>query len=101
MADWKRAVLDPEPDWPMVLPAGVSPRDLAGFDRTSGKPLTWPPRYGMTGYSAIYRSLDPGRYEVRARAVDLNGFAQPEPRSLQKSGKNGIQVRTFTIGPGA
>lgn len=97
-ADWKRAAIDPEPDWPTVLPAGVASRDLLGFDRTSGKPLSWPPRYGMAGYAATYRDLKPGNYEVRARAVDGNGFAQPEPRSLQKSGKNGIQVRTFTIG---
>jgi hypothetical protein len=41
--------------------------------------------------------LKPGKYEVRARTVDLNGFAQPEPRDIQKSGKNGIQVRTFEI----
>jgi hypothetical protein len=34
---------------------------------------------------------------VRARTVDLNGFAQPEPRSIQKSGKNGIQVRRFEV----
>jgi hypothetical protein len=52
----------------------------------------------MAGYAATYRDLKPGNYEVRARAVDGNGFAQPEPRSLQKSGKNGIQVRAFTIG---
>jgi hypothetical protein len=32
--------------------------------------------------------LKPGKYEVRGRTVDLNGFAQPEPR---------IGVRTFTI----
>jgi hypothetical protein len=29
--------------------------------------------------------------------VDLNGYAQPEPRPLQKTGKNGIQVRRFEI----
>jgi hypothetical protein len=43
------------------------------------------------------RGLKPGKYEVRARAVDLNGFAQPEPRSIQKTGKNGIQVRRFEV----
>ncbi len=45
----------------------------------------------------VLRGLKPGKYEVRARAVDLNGFAQPEPRPIQKTGKNGIQVRQFEI----
>jgi hypothetical protein len=30
--------------------------------------------------------------------VDLNGFAQPEPRPLQKTGKNGLLVRRFEVG---
>jgi hypothetical protein len=34
--------------------------------------------------------LAPGRYELRTRAVDLNGFAQPEPRPYQKSGMNRV-----------
>lgn len=97
-AEWRKAELDPQPDWHSVLPAGVNPRDLLGFDSSTGKPLSWPLRYSMVGYGATYRSLAPGNYEVRARTVDRNGFAQPEPRGLQKSGKNGIQVRTFRIG---
>jgi hypothetical protein len=51
----------------------------------------------MVGFGTALRDLKPGKYEVRARTVDLNGFAQPEPRSIQKSGKNGIQVRAFTV----
>lgn len=41
--------------------------------------------------------LKPGAYEFRARAVDLNDYAQPEPRPYPKSGRNEIQVRTFTV----
>jgi len=96
-AVWKPAQLDAQPDWKSVLPSGTRPQDILGFDKATGKPLSWPLRYSMVGYSATLSDLKPGKYEIRARTVDLNGFAQPEPRSIQKSGKNGIQVRTFTV----
>ena len=96
-AEWKSAPLDTPPDWKSVLPVDVRSNDILGFDKANGKPLSWPLRYSMVGFSTTLRNLKPGAYEVRARTVDLNGFAQPEPRSIQKSGKNGIQVRTFTI----
>jgi DMSO/TMAO reductase YedYZ molybdopterin-dependent catalytic subunit len=96
-AVWQPAQLDAQPDWKSVLPSGTRPQDILGFDKKTGKPLSWPLRYSMVGYSSTLRDLKPGKYEVRARTVDLNGFAQPEPRGIQKSGKNGIQVRTFTI----
>lgn len=96
-AEWKRCDLDQPPDWRSVLPAGVNARDILGFNNTTGQPLSWPLRYSMVGFSTTLRGLKPGKYEVRARTVDLNGFAQPEPRSIQKSGKNGIQVRRFEV----
>jgi hypothetical protein len=34
---------------------------------------------------------------VRARAVDLNGFAQPEPRPNQKTGMNALELREFEV----
>ena len=43
------------------------------------------------------RDLKPGAYEFRARTVDLNDFAQPEPRPYPKSGRNEVQVRQFTV----
>jgi hypothetical protein len=97
-AQWNPAELDAPPaNWSEVLPAGVSSKDILGFDRKTGKPLAWPLRYGMVGWSAALRGLKPGVYEVRARAVDLNQFAQPEPRSVQKTGKNGIETRRFEV----
>lgn len=97
-ADWQPCELDAAPaDWGSILPAGVSSKDILGFDRTTGSPLTWPLRYGMVGWSTALRGLKPGAYEVRARAVDLNGFAQPEPRSMQKTGKNDVQLRRFEV----
>jgi len=96
-APWKPCELFPPPDWKTVLPKGVSSKQLLGFDKQTGKPLSWPTRYGMASWSASLRGLKPGHYEVRARSVDLNGFAQPEPRSQLKSGKNAIDVRRFEV----
>jgi hypothetical protein len=94
---WLACKVLPPPDWKTVLPAGVSPGDILGFDKASGQPLTWPLHYGMASVSAEIQGLKPGKYEVRFRAVDRNGFAQPEPRSQQKSGRNAIQVRRFEV----
>jgi len=97
-AQWTRCELGAPPtNWSAALPAGVNSRDILGFDRRSGAPLTWPLRYSMVSWSVVLRDLKPGAYEVRARAVDMNGFAQPEPRPVQKTGKNGIQVRRFEV----
>ena len=70
-------------DWSAVLPPGVSPREVLGFDPETARPASWPLRYGMVSWSAAIRGLAPGAFEVRARAVDLNGYAQPEPRPLR------------------
>ncbi len=94
---WKPCRIVPPPDWKSILPDGVTPKQILGFDPATGKPRSWPLRYGMASYSAEIRDLKPGNYEVRARAVDLNGFAQPEPRAQKKSGRNAIQVWSFRI----
>jgi hypothetical protein len=97
-AAWLPARLAAAPtDWRGILPVGVSAHDILGFDPQTGQPATWPLRYSMVSWSATIQSLAPGKYEVRARAVDLNGFAQPEPRPMQKAGKNPIQVRRFEV----
>lgn len=96
-APWAECPLDPQPDWTRVFPDGVRPQDVLGFERTTGRPREWPLRYSVAPFTATVGRLAPGRYEFRARAVDLNGFAQPEPRPLQKTGKNGIQIRRFEV----
>lgn len=63
----------------------------------AGKPTAWTLRYSMISRSAALRDLKPGKYEFRARAVDLNGFAQPEPRPIAKAGKNGVEVHKFEV----
>lgn len=96
-APWTPCELDPQPQWQNVLPAGVRPESLLGFDKTTGQPLSWPLRYSIVSFSAVVRGLAPGKYEGLARTVDLNDFAQPEPRPAQKSGRNGLAVRAFEI----
>ena len=88
---------DPPADWARVLPTGVSARQVLGFDPHTGRPATWPLRYSMVSWSVTLKGLVPGKYAVRARAVDLNDFAQPEPRPSQKAGKNALEVREFEV----
>jgi hypothetical protein len=97
-AQWTPCELEAPPsDWASVLPAGISSKDVLGFDPKTGRPATWPLRYSMISWSAALRDLKPGKYEFRARAVDLNGFAQPEPRPIAKAGKNGVEVHKFEV----
>jgi hypothetical protein len=88
---------EPPADWSSVLPAGVSSRHVLGFNPDSGKPVTWPLRYSMVSWSATLKGLAPGKYAVRARAVDANGFAQPDPRPNQKAGMNALEAREFEV----
>ncbi len=87
----------PPADWSSVFPAGVISRQVLGFDPKTGQPATWPLHYSMISWSASLAGLAPGKYAVRARAVDLNGFAQPEPRPNQKAGINALEVREFEV----
>ena len=96
-AVWQPCELQAIPDWSSLLPDGMRPQQLLGFDKATGQPNSWPTRYGMCAFTVTLRDLKPGKYELRARSVDLNGFAQPEPRPSQKSGKNNIQVRRIEV----
>jgi DMSO/TMAO reductase YedYZ molybdopterin-dependent catalytic subunit len=97
-ADWKPCELMPPPnDWENILPEGTSTKQIWGFDPTTGKPKDWPLLYSTVSFSAELTGLAPGSYEFRARTVDRNGFAQPEPRPYQKSGMNLIPCQTFVV----
>jgi DMSO/TMAO reductase YedYZ molybdopterin-dependent catalytic subunit len=97
-ARWEPGLLESPPaDWSKVLPAGVEAKEVLGFDPRTGQPRTWPLRYSTVSWSAALGKLAPGKYEFRARAVDANGFAQPEPRPVAKTGKNAVEVHRFEI----
>jgi len=97
-ATWRPCAIEPPPDdWSGQLPGGVLPRDVWGFDPRTGRPKEWPMRFSVARWSVTLRDLKPGGYEFRARTVDLNDFAQPEPRPYPKSGRNEIGVRQFVV----
>jgi hypothetical protein len=54
-------------------------------------------RFSVAHWSMTLKGLAAGAYEVRVRTVDLNGFAQPEPRPYPKSGRNEIQYRPILV----
>jgi DMSO/TMAO reductase YedYZ molybdopterin-dependent catalytic subunit len=96
-ARWEPCSLAAAPrDWGGNLPQGVMPKDVWGFDAT-GKPKEWPMRFSVAHWSVTLKDLAAGAYEFRVRSVDLNGFAQPEPRPYPKSGRNEIQYRPLMV----
>lgn len=97
-AQWQPCTLNPPPaDWGGALPEGVLPKDVWGFDPATGRPKDWPMRFSVAHWSATLKNLAPGAYEFRVRSVDLNGYAQPEPRPYPKSGRNEIQYRPIVV----
>lgn len=95
---WLPCTLESAPkDWRAILPAGVSSKNVLGFDKKTGQPLSWPLPHSMISWSAALKDLPKGHYQFYARAVDLNGFAQPEPRPIAKAGKNGIENQPFEV----
>jgi DMSO/TMAO reductase YedYZ molybdopterin-dependent catalytic subunit len=100
---WKSAkwlpcrMVAPPADWSGVLPRDVLPRDVWGFDPRTGKPKAWPMRFSLAQWTVTLKGLAAGAYELRARSIDLNGFAQPEPRPYPKSGRNEIQYRPVIV----
>jgi hypothetical protein len=43
------------------------------------------------------KDLKAGAYEFRVRSVDMNGFAQPEPRLYQKAGRNEVTSAVIMV----
>jgi DMSO/TMAO reductase YedYZ molybdopterin-dependent catalytic subunit len=101
--DWKKATwlpcgLTPPPDdWSNELPSDVPPEKVWGFDPRSRKPKDWPMRFSIAQWTVTLKDLAAGAYEFRVRTVDLNDFAQPEPRPYPKSGRNEIACHQFVV----
>lgn len=97
-AKWQPCRIDPAPaDWGAQLPEGVKPKDVWGFDPEKGRPKDWPMRYSTVRWTVTLIGLAAGAYEFRVRSVDLNGYAQPEPRPYPKSGLNFIQYKPVVV----
>ena len=83
-ATWRPCDLMPPPDdWETILPAGTSSKEIWGFDPKTGRPRDWPLLFSTVPWTARVEGLAPGSYEFRARTIDLNGYAQPEPRPIR------------------
>jgi DMSO/TMAO reductase YedYZ molybdopterin-dependent catalytic subunit len=97
-ARWLPCAVEPPPrEWGAALGEGVRPGEVWGFDPRAGRPKEWPLRFSWGLWSVTLPRLVPGTYEFRARAVDRNDFAQPEPRPYPKSGRNEVQCRQLTV----
>jgi DMSO/TMAO reductase YedYZ molybdopterin-dependent catalytic subunit len=97
-ATWQPCVIEPPPaNWKSLLPAGISSKELWGFEPETGKPKDWPLRYSLAFWTATLQNLKPGSYELRVRSVDPSGFAQPEPRPQQATGRNAIQCKIINV----
>lgn len=96
-APWEEATIQPPPtDWTAALPDGTDPTEVFGFG-ANGQPSTWPLPMSYVGWSITITDLAEGEYELRARTVDISGNAQPQPRPVQKSGRNSIGCRRVTV----
>ena len=92
-----RASSPPPDDWGGSLPDGVPPKDVWGFDADRQAEGLAVAVSASALWSVTLHGPDAGRYELRVRTVDLNGFAQPEPRPYQKSGRNDVQCKQFVV----
>ena len=98
-ADWKEVLLPggPPNDWASGLPGGRFPEQVSHLDLATGRPLTWPLPFSWAAWEVRLGVLEAWSYEFRVRAVDLNGFAQPEPRPNPQSGIAEVPCMTFNV----
>ena len=88
---WKDAEILPPPEhWGGNLPCGKLPPIPRQFD-AAGKPLRWPIPNTIVHWATVLKIPQGGKYDLRCRAIDANGVAQPMPRPFPKSGHNAIQ----------
>ncbi len=97
-AVWQACIIDPAPDdWTGHLPAGISPKEIWGFDPQTGKPKSWPLRYSVATWTMTLKDMKPGAYELRVRTVDMNGVPQPQPRPQRNTGPNAIPCKLIKV----
>ena len=98
-AEWKEIALPPGPaeSWASLLPERKFPEGVHFLDPRTGKPRVWPLPFSWMPWSLKLEGLEPWAYEFRVRAVDHNGFAQPEPRPNNQSGIADVPCMTFVV----
>jgi DMSO/TMAO reductase YedYZ molybdopterin-dependent catalytic subunit len=98
-AEWKPADLlgGPPPGWLEGLPDRRLPEGVFFVDAAQ-KPRQWPLPFSWAAWTVCLENLAPGAYEFRARAVDLNDLAQPEPRPNPQSGIADVPCQTVLVG---
>ena len=97
-APWQDAQLLPAPsNWAGGLPDGKVPPGTLGFDPQTNRPKSWPMRYAIVHWAAALPAAAPGTYDLRCRAIDGNGIAQPMPRPIGRSGMNAIEKVTIAV----
>ena len=69
---WKSAIwrvcdlMQPPDDWEAILPGETLPKEVWGFDPSTGKPRHWPLLFSTVPWTARLEALPPGSYEFRA-----------------------------------
>lgn len=98
-AEWKEAEIASEPPARLGegLPDGKFPDEVFFLDAASQRPRVWPLPFSWVPWTVRLGVLEPWAYEFRVRAVDLNGFAQPEPRPNNQSGIADVPCLTFVV----
>jgi DMSO/TMAO reductase YedYZ molybdopterin-dependent catalytic subunit len=87
----------PAPGWAEGLPGNEFPAGVQHLDPVTRQPRIWPLPYSWVPWSVRLEGLTPGAYEFRVRAVDLNGYAQPEPRPNPQSGNAEVACMTLVV----
>ena len=101
-APWQDMKLLPPPmdfggGWPKdAIGPGVSP-PVHGFDPKTGRPTSWPQAYSLVHWAGLLPGVAAGRYELRCRAINNRGVAQPLPRPFRKSGASDIERVSLTV----
>jgi DMSO/TMAO reductase YedYZ molybdopterin-dependent catalytic subunit len=98
-AEWTEIPLPggPPAGWGEGLPSGKFPDGVRHLDPATGQPQIWPLPYSWVPWTIRLVGLKPGAYELRVRTVDLNGFAQPEPRPNPQSGNAEVPCLTLMV----
>lgn len=98
-AEWKEVPLaaGPPADWGAGLPEDRFPDGVGSLDPATRRPRVWPLPFSWVPWTIRLEGLKPGAYELRVRTVDLNGYAQPEPRPNPQSGNAEVPCFTFMV----